>query len=82
MPLVYYCQAYLYMMQLLVLACAVRAARRPAAGPVMLAGVGVTGLILFLSLWETKARYAFHFTPLLLLLAAAALMPPAAEEKA
>ena len=50
--------------------------------PVMLAGVSVTGLILFLSLWETKARYAFNFTPLLLLLAAAALMPPAAEEKA
>ena len=48
----------------------------------MLPGVGVTGLILFLSLWETKARYAFHFTPFLLLLAAAALMPPAAEEKA
>lgn len=82
MPLVYYCQAYLYMMQLLVLACAVRAVRRPVAGPVMLAGVSVTGLILFLSLWETKARYAFNFTPLLLLLAAAALMPPAAEEKA
>ena len=50
--------------------------------PVMLAGVSVTGLILFLSLWETKARYAFNFTTLLLLLAAAALMPPAAEEKA
>ena len=37
----------------------------------------VAGLVLFLSFWETKARYAFQFTPLLLLLAAAALLPNA-----
>lgn len=80
MPLVYYCQAYLFMVQLLVLAGAARAARRPVSGPRMLAGVSVTGLILFLSLWETKARYAFNFTPFLLLLAAAALLEPPAEE--
>lgn len=79
MPMVYYCQAYLCMVQLLVLAAAVRSLRRPAAGPLLLAGVSVTGLILFLSLWETKARYAFNFTPLLLLLAAAALLAPAEE---
>lgn len=79
MPLVYYCQAFLYMIQLLVLAGAVRAARRPASGTLTLAGVSVTGLILFLSLWETKARYAFNFTPFLLLLAAAALLPPEEE---
>ena len=80
MPLVYYCQACLYMVQLLVLAGAVRAARRLPAAPLTLAGVSVTGLILFLSLWETKARYAFNFTPFLLLLAAAALLPPAQED--
>ena len=48
-------------------------------GTLTLAGVSVTGLILFLSLWETKARYAFNFTPFLLLLAAAALLPPEEE---
>lgn len=80
MPMAYYCQAYLCMVQLLVLAAAVRAVRRPAAGAPLLAGVSLTGLILFLSLWETKARYAFHFTPLLLFLAATALLAPAMEQ--
>lgn len=79
MPMVYYCQSYFCMVQLLVLAAAVRAVRRRAAGPLLLTGVGVTGLILFLSLWETKARYAFNFTPLLLLLTAAALQNPAMQ---
>ena len=79
MPMVYYCQAYLYMVQLLVLVCAVCRARRPAPGLLTLTGVSVTGLILFLSLWETKARYAFNFTPFLLLMAAAALL--GAEEE-
>ena len=76
MPLVYYCQAYLYMVQLLVLLFAAQAALRPGAvpGALTLAGVSVTGLMLFLSLWETKARYAFNFTPLLLLLAAGGLL--------
>ena len=81
MPLMYYCQAYLCMVQLLVLAAAVRRAARPVPGGTLtLAGIGVTGLVLFLSFWETKARYAFHFTPFLLLLAAAALMPPQQPE--
>ena len=75
MPLIYYCQAYLYMLQLLLLAGAVSAAVKNAApGPLTLARLCVTGLIFFLSFWETKARYAFNFTPLLLLLALAALL--------
>ena len=75
MPLIYYCQAYLYMLQLLILAGAVSAAVKNAApGPLTLARLCVTGLIFFLSFWETKARYAFNFTPLLLLLALAALL--------
>lgn len=82
MPMVYYCQGYLHMLQLLMLASAVRAVRRRTAGPLLLAGVSLTGLILFLSLWETKARYAFNFTPLLLLLAAAALQNPAERRAA
>lgn len=74
MPLVYYSQGYLYMLQLLVLAGAVLAIRRAAPGPLTLGRMSVLGLVLFLSLWETKARYAFHFTPLLLLLAAGAVL--------
>lgn len=75
MPLVYYCQAYLYMLQLLILAGAISAAVKNAApGPLTLARLCVTGLIFFLSFWETKARYAFNFTPLLLVLALAALL--------
>ncbi|WP_291245584.1 hypothetical protein [Fournierella sp.] len=38
-----------------------------------LARVSVFGLMLFLSFWETKARYSFNFTPLLILLATATL---------
>ena len=30
--------------------------------------------LIFFEFWETKARYAFNFTPLLLLLALAALL--------
>lgn len=73
MPMVYYCQAYLYFVMLLVLLGTLGEARRAQPGPLTLARVSVFGLMLFLSLWETKARYAFQFTPLLLLLAAAAL---------
>lgn len=73
MPMVYYCQAYLYFVMLLVLAGTLGAVRRACPGPLTLARVSVFGLMLFLSLWETKARYAFQFTTLLLLLAAAAL---------
>ena len=74
MPMVYYCQAYLYMVQLLVLAAAVVGARLAKPGPECLNALCITGLVLFLSLWETKARYAFNFTPLLLLLAAGGLL--------
>ena len=75
MPLVYYCQAYLYMLQLLILAGAVlEAVKSTAPGPLTLARLCLLGLVFFLSLWETKARYAFNFTRLLLLLALAALL--------
>ncbi|WP_418668139.1 glycosyltransferase family 39 protein [Allofournierella sp.] len=75
MPLVYYCQAYLYMLQLLLVAGAALAAVKNASpGPLTLARLCVLGLVLFLSFWETKARYAFNFTPLLLLLALASLL--------
>lgn len=74
MPMVYYCQSYLYFLMVLVWLGTVGAARRALPGPLTLARVSVFGLMLFLSLWETKARYAFQFTPLLLLLAAAALL--------
>lgn len=75
MPLAYYCQAYLYMLQLLVLAgAALAAAKNSPAGPLTLTRLCVLGLVLFLSVWETKARYAFNFTPLLLLLALGGLL--------
>lgn len=70
MPLVYYCQAYLYMLLLFVVAGAVAAAKKAVANTYTLAAVCLVGLVLFLSAWETKARYALHFTPLLLLVAA------------
>lgn len=73
MPMVYYCQAYLYFVMILVLLGTVGAIRRAVPGPLTLTRVSVFGLMLFLSFWETKARYSFQFTPLLLLLAAAAL---------
>ena len=82
MPMVYYCQAYLYFLMVLVLLGTVGAARRATPGPLTLARVSVFGLMLFLSFWETKARYSFQFTPLLLLLAAAALWRLAGLEKA
>lgn len=73
MPMVYYCQTYLYFVMLLVWLGTVGAIRRAAPGSLTLVRVSVFGLMLFLCLWETKARYAFQFTPLLLLLATAAL---------
>nr|WP_317401990.1 hypothetical protein [uncultured Gemmiger sp.] len=73
MPMVYYCQSYLYFVMVLILLGTLSAARCAVPGPLTMARVSVFGLMLFLSFWETKARYAFQFTPLLLLLAAAAL---------
>ena len=73
MPMVYYCQAYQFLLMGLVLAGAVGAVRRARPGTLTLARVSVFGLMLFLSFWETKARYSFNFTPLLILLATATL---------
>ena len=73
MPMIYYCQAYQFLLMGLVLAGAVGAVRRARPGTLTLARVSVFGLMLFLSFWETKARYSFNFTPLLILLAAATL---------
>lgn len=75
MPLVYYCQAYLYMLLVFLLAGSVwEAVKNAAPNSFTLARLCVLGLVLFLSLWETKARYAFNFTPLLLLLALKAIL--------
>ena len=73
MPMVYYCQVYQFFLMGLVLSGGVWAALRPRVDTLTLARISVFGLILFLSLWETKARYSFNFTPLLLLLASAEL---------
>lgn len=73
MPMVYYCQAYQFLLMALVLAGAIHAAVTARPGTLTLARIGVFGLVLFLSLWETKARYSFNFAPILILLAAAAL---------
>ncbi len=69
MPLTYYCQGYLLMIQLLLLAGAALDLKKGPAAPITLARLCLVGGILFLSFWETKARYAFNFTPLMLLLA-------------
>ena len=74
MPVVYYCQAVLYAVQLLVLLFLAGQIKQANANTLTLAGIGVLGLVIFLSFWETKARYAFHFTPLLLLLALGGLL--------
>lgn len=82
MPLVYYSQAYLYMVQLLVLAGAVLAiTKNVVPGLLVCTRLCVLGLILFLSFWETKARYSFNFTPLLLLLALGALLALAGRQE-
>lgn len=73
MPMVYYCQAYQFLLMGLVLVGAVGSVRRARPGTLTLARVSVFGLMLFLSFWETKARYSFNFTPLLILLATATL---------
>ncbi len=58
------------MLQLLILAGAVLAAvKNISPNPLTLTRLCLVGLVLFLSFWETKSRYAFNFTPLLLLLA-------------
>lgn len=69
MPVVYYCQGYLLMLELLVLLYLISQIKPAVPGTLTLSGISLLGLVLFLSLWETKARYAFNFTPLMILLA-------------
>ncbi len=81
MPLVYYCQGYLLMLELFMLAFLAGQIKPAVPGTLTLCGVSVLGLVLFLSLWETKARYAFNFTPLLILLALGGAMHLAQKQK-
>lgn len=71
MPLVYYAQAWQYLLLGLTGVGSLLAARRRDGG--FFARVCLFGVMLLLSLWETKARYALHFAPVLLLCAALAL---------
>ena len=71
MPMVYYAQAWQYLLLGLTGVGSLLAARRRDGG--LFARVCLFGVMLFLSLWETKARYALHFAPVLLLCAALAL---------
>ncbi len=87
MPLVYWAQAWQYLLLALTGLGALLVCRRR-AGPELDGGffarVSLFGVMLFLSIWETKARYALHFAPVLLLcgaLAAEALSPPQKSRK-
>lgn len=71
MPLVYWAQAWQYLLLALAAIGSLLACRRADGG--FFARVCLFGVMLFLSLWETKPRYALHFAPLLLLCAALAL---------
>ena len=73
MPLVYYCQAFQYMLLLLTAAGALVNLAHPWPGGRSFPGLCLLGILLLLSLWETKARYALHFSPLVLLCASCAL---------
>lgn len=81
MPMVYYCQAYQYLIMALVLAGAVAAVRRAKPGTLTLSRIFLFGVMLFLSFWETKARYSFNMTPILLLLAFSQLWRTARPRK-
>ena len=72
MPLVYYAQSWQYLLLGLAAAGALLCARR-AEQRLFLPYVGLFGVMLFLSFWETKARYGLHFAPVLLLCAAGTL---------
>lgn len=71
MPLGYYCQAWQYLLLALTALGSLWAARR--SDGALMPRVALFGVMLFLSLWETKARYALHFAPVLLLCAVLAL---------
>ena len=72
MPMVYYAQSWQYLLLGLACAGALAAARR-GAEELFLPCVGQFGVMLFLSFWETKARYGLHFAPVLLLCAVGGL---------
>lgn len=74
MPVVYYCQGYLYMVQMFMLLLLLSRIKAGKPDTITLCAMSVLGLVIFLSFWETKARYAFQFTPFLLLLAAAGIL--------
>ena len=89
MPMVYYCQIGQFLLLALCAAGSVLAAVRRGGGLYGAAGfyprLSLFGVMLFLSFWETKPRYALHFAPVLLFCAAlavaelAALRPRAAR---
>lgn len=89
MPLTYYCQIWQYLLLLLVGAGGILAARQEKPDALTATRLSLTGVVLFLSVWETKPRYAFHFTPVLVLCAVGLLLterqlrkPLAAQEEA
>ena len=74
MPLLYYCQAWQY---LLLLLCGIGSLLALRTTPQDIAGfmprVALFGAMIFFSFWETKSRYALHFSPVLLFCAVLAL---------
>lgn len=74
MPLTYYCQIWQYLLLLLTGLSGLWAARAEAPDPLTAARLSLTGVVLFLSVWETKPRYAFHFAPVLILCAVGLLL--------
>ncbi|MDD4849440.1 MAG: hypothetical protein PHO10_01925 [Gemmiger sp.] len=76
MPLLYYCQAWQYLLLALNAVGALLALRGGAASPLraaFLPRLALFGAIFFFSFWETKPRYALHFAPVLLLCGVLAL---------
>ncbi len=81
MPLVYLCQALHLLVLGLTVVSGLRALlQRDDPGGLFPAQLALFGVMLFLSLWETKARYALHFAPVLLLCAVTTLWGLAAEK--
>jgi hypothetical protein len=72
MPLIYYCQAWQYLLLALCGVGSLLAVRRRADGSFFVR-LSLFGVMAFLSLWETKARYGLHFSLFLLLCGALAL---------
>lgn len=77
MPLLYYCQAWQYLLLFLCAANCLLALRGGVRGPGaagFMPRLALFGAMLFFSFWETKSRYALHFAPVLLLCAVLALV--------